>query len=377
MKLTWTDAIGIFAFLQLVLLAIVTFNHKKGKRLSNRILSAFMASNALLIGQFLLRRFGWISSTKLPLLTSIGSSAYLLLMPLLFLYIRSLCYKDFRLKRRHLLHALPFLGLTLLSLTHTCLAGYLVSRDSWTAISTSLSALDRLAHPIILHLQVFSYLTASVVLLMAYRKQLKDLYSSIERINLSWINILLLSFAAMWLMDFTQWIGRLAEMTWQHHNPLLFLSLFINLLFTLAVVYKGIAQSDSFSGIKSPSRYAKSRLTISDCESITRKVVAYIEAEKLYLVRSLTVEELARKVRVPTKHLSQSIHTSLNLTFYDLINRYRIEEAKKRMQQEANRRQTLLALLYEIGFNSKSVFNEAFKKHAGMTPKEYRKMHSR
>jgi len=56
------------------------------------------------------------------------------------------------------------------------------------------------------------------------------------------------------------------------------------------------------------------------------------------------------------------------------VNSYRIEEAKKFFSDPVNRKKTVLEILYEVGFNSKSVFNNAFKKHTGITPTQFRKI---
>ena len=63
MTFEWIDLIELFTFVQLLFLTVVAFNYKEGKRLSNRILSGFMASNALLIGNLIMSHFGWISPT--------------------------------------------------------------------------------------------------------------------------------------------------------------------------------------------------------------------------------------------------------------------------------------------------------------------------
>ena len=60
-------------------------------------------------------------------------------------------------------------------------------------------------------------------------------------------------------------------------------------------------------------------------------------------------------------------------SFPDFINQYRIEEAKKRLLDPAKKHYTVLAIAEEVGFNSKSSFNNVFKKHVKMTPSEFRK----
>jgi AraC-like DNA-binding protein len=153
-------------------------------------------------------------------------------------------------------------------------------------------------------------------------------------------------------------------------------SLFINLAFTLMVTYKGLAQSGSFSGIQGVPKYAGSRLTQADSEAIVQKLTSFMESEKPYLSLSASIEDLSDQLCLPARNLSQVIHTHFQQNFYDFINSYRIEEIKKRICEERYRNYTLVAIAYDAGFNSKSVFNAAFKKHTGMTPKEYKRKYA-
>ncbi len=72
MTLDWIDLIALFTLIQLLFLTIVILNYKKGKRLSNRLLAGFMASNALLIAQFLLSHLGWISPDRFSFVYDAG-----------------------------------------------------------------------------------------------------------------------------------------------------------------------------------------------------------------------------------------------------------------------------------------------------------------
>ena len=64
----------------------------------------------------------------------------------------------------------------------------------------------------------------------------------------------------------------------------------------------------------------------------------------------------------------------LNKNFFDLINGYRVEEAKEKLS-DFKEEQTILGIGFEVGFNSKSAFNRVFKKFTQMTPSEFRKKH--
>ena len=73
--------------------------------------------------------------------------------------------------------------------------------------------------------------------------------------------------------------------------------------------------------------------------------------------------------------LSQIINEELNKNFYDLVNYYRIEEAKK-LLVSVNGERTILDIAYDVGFNTKSSFNRAFKKQTRMTPSQFKQKFS-
>jgi AraC-like DNA-binding protein len=376
MTFEWIDLIEFFTFIQLLFLAVVAFNYKGGKRLSNRILSGFMASNALLIGHLFLSHFGWISPAKFKVLFCIGNSSYLLLMPFLYLYIRSLCYKDFHLSINHLLHAIPFVVISLFLLIIFLSTGE-GTEIGVKSLSQNIAKIEYWSHKFILHIQIASYLVASAITLSVYRERLKDVYSSIEKIDLSWCNLLLIGFAAMWIIDLLDWILNSLHVTPPLMRQIFFtVSLLINLIFTLAVAYRGLVRLEGFSGIYAPAKYAASLMKASECKAIIQRLTTCMEKEKLYLRASITVEDLSKRLKVPTKQLSQTIHTGLSKNFYDFVNAYRIDEAKRRICDKHYQNQTLLAVAYDVGFNSKSVFNTAFKKYTGITPKEYKSNYS-
>lgn len=67
------------------------------------------------------------------------------------------------------------------------------------------------------------------------------------------------------------------------------------------------------------------------------------------------------------------VNTYLGQNFYNFINKYRIEEVKKKLSEDNSKENNILTIALETGFNSKSTFNTVFKKIEGVTPSEYRK----
>lgn len=92
-----------------------------------------------------------------------------------------------------------------------------------------------------------------------------------------------------------------------------------------------------------------------------------------YLDSSLTIQDLAERVEMPVKELSALINLYMKKHFFDFINEYRIEKSKEILKDPSQKDLTILEILYEVGFNSKSSFSTSFKKHTGKTPTDFRK----
>jgi AraC-like DNA-binding protein len=120
-------------------------------------------------------------------------------------------------------------------------------------------------------------------------------------------------------------------------------------------------------------KYRTSALAPERTEAVYPMLLELMEREKPHLDPNLTLPALAKMLRIHPNHLSQIIHEKLDLSFNDFVNRHRIGEAQRRMADPASRDKTVLEILLETGFYSKSVFNSAFKKVTGMTPSEFKK----
>ncbi len=121
----------------------------------------------------------------------------------------------------------------------------------------------------------------------------------------------------------------------------------------------------------------KERKTRKPDQSITKdqveKVQAFVETGRPYLNPSLTLRSLAEQVEIHPNQLSWILNESIGQNFNEFINKKRIEHFKQLALDPDNTHISLIGLAYESGFNSKTVFNTAFKKEVGMTPKEFQK----
>lgn len=119
-------------------------------------------------------------------------------------------------------------------------------------------------------------------------------------------------------------------------------------------------------------KYRTSPLDEDKKNTYHQRLLALMEQEKAYRDSELRLEDVAAKLEVSPYYLSQILSEKQGQNFYEFINVYRVKEAQELIESPRNDHKTLLALGLEAGFNSKTSFNRAFKKYAGMTPSEYK-----
>jgi len=93
--------------------------------------------------------------------------------------------------------------------------------------------------------------------------------------------------------------------------------------------------------------------------------------EKLYCDEDLTLKRLADLLGIQQQELSAYLNHQLQMNFNSYLNRYRVDEAINIMKEEKDR--SLLSIAFAVGFNSKSVFYDAFTRQTGLSPARYRK----
>jgi len=120
-------------------------------------------------------------------------------------------------------------------------------------------------------------------------------------------------------------------------------------------------------------KYQKSNLQLARKEELAQKIIALVEGEACYLQADLTLPKLAKKVHLSTHCLSQIINEQIGCNFIDFINSYRVQAAMNKLRDTRYQHYTIVAVGYEVGFNSKSAFYKAFKKQTSMTPGHFRR----
>ncbi|MBO0322264.1 AraC family transcriptional regulator [Muricauda sp. CAU 1633] len=343
------NIVPILIVFQSTLFAIYLFTYKGPKKVSNRILAFFLAVLAL---QFL-ALLNLMGQTRLEEVFAIRCIFGFLYGPLLYLYSNSLIYDYFKLKKKDVVHFIP----ALVILVAPMLGHYLCDR----------------AVPL-MYVILIGYILFAIGEIISYRRIMLHTHSSIDRVDLSWVIWTMTIFCSALLMDIVSQylinINRVLDIPLVH----IFVLFLVNWMF-----YKGLKQPQIFSGISRidemivRQRLEKDEKDMEGIDLEMERIEKFMESDQPFIDSDLSLNGLAHKLQMPARKLSNVINHGFQNNFMGFINDYRIELAKERFENQSDPKETILEVMFDVGFNSKSSFNTIFKEKTGLTPSEYKK----
>ncbi|REG88525.1 AraC-like DNA-binding protein [Algoriphagus antarcticus] len=228
---------------------------------------------------------------------------------------------------------------------------------------------------LLISIQFLVYLFASFKVWLQHSVMIQNYYASLEKIRINWLRNILIGMCFIYLISLSSFVFTGAE--------ILKLAPLLGAVLIYVTAYLGMKHSRLFATaeVMEPSpahfqqkndNYRNSTLGEDRKQEILFKMKDCMQHEKLFTDNKLTLPKLAARMEVSTHHLSQVLNENLGQTFFDYVNEFRVKEVQKLMIDPAYAHYSLLGMAMEAGFNSKSAFNTAFKKHTQQTPLEYR-----
>ena len=362
--------VGLVVFLFLFFCFFLFF-YQKGNRLSKNLLGVFFLSQGLSVSDVFLMISG--SYAKFPQFAFILNSLPLVYGPLLLLLTKSVMEKDYQLRKKDLLHFLPYviIFLIFIFLFHAHNLDY--KREFLRRASSDPGAASVVVSFLIFAI-IGGYILWCYQRIQLYRQQIKEEVSNVDKINLGWLQMTLFGFAAIMLLTLLIQLFQDVSPENEGLNILLFILLVGMLLFIMSAIVRGLKSdvifTTSFETInkKNPSEKGFAHV---DEEKLNR-LKNYMNTEQPFLDPSLSLKELANKLGLPSRELSIMINQGTGQPFFDFVNSYRIQFAQNKIHNTVDVKYTILEAMYASGFNSKSSFNTAFKKHCGLTPTQWK-----
>jgi len=220
---------------------------------------------------------------------------------------------------------------------------------------------------------VFSmiYFYFSFRLFLNSRKNIKKHYSNIDEIDFLWIRNFIFCFFIVITFDILLVI--LSVIFNIDASLLGFVTVIILIISMIYLGFNGLTQSTIFLPVfLSNERKIKKNIPQNELTVLRESLESILNTKKPYLTPELTLSALAEIVNVSERKLSATINDEMNTTFYDLINKYRVNEAKIRLTSNEFDKYSIVGISETCGFNSKSSFYRIFKKETGLSPTQFR-----
>ncbi|KZW98989.1 hypothetical protein JL49_20030 [Pseudoalteromonas luteoviolacea] len=329
----------------------------------------------------------------------------LLIAPCLWLYTKGLTSQvPWQLELRDSRHLVPaafggFIALVALCLPTQYLHAVLVTEEL-SVVEKAPNLIRNIIYGLLISaflsvlgwvLQSTWYAYKIVVRLRIYRTQLQDVFASTEQKELRWLNWLLIIVGGAWV--FTA-VNLVLDNLFSpiHYDAQLYALMVFVVIYSLALW--GLRQKPGFAELygsapcadtnafefvsvneatdNKEQKYQRSALSTNQAANIAKKIAQAMKEDQLYLDAALSLPKLAAHIHTSPNYISQTLNETLGVRFFDFVNKYRVIAAQEYLQTTDK---TILDVAMAVGFNSKSAFYTAFKKHTDLTPSQYKKRH--
>ena len=369
----------------------------KNDRPSDKWLAVFIFLCILYIAPWMLGFAGWYDGFSClrcrNFLFYMPLQHTLLMGPVIYFYLQTLCQPAFRFRKKDGLHFIPgalyLVWCVVVFVTDRVVLGkyFLMDGfsdpdfDSWYVGAGLVSLLV--------------YLVLSIRYYRRYRQFIVQQASFADAIMFRWVRNFLIAFFTYFLLSFIFQLIPLFGVDVDYVDSWWYYFLFALLFYYIAIhgyshsieartffvlellthkkqyLISGPAttQEEHFEDI--PFEEVLPQRDLGDLEAWKARVLNEVVTNKAYANPELTLTDLARKLDTNSSYLSKVINTGFGQNFNDFINYYRVEEVKQQLQSDRAGQVTIMSIAYDAGFNSKATFNRAFKKFTGQNPKDF------
>jgi AraC-like DNA-binding protein len=217
--------------------------------------------------------------------------------------------------------------------------------------------------------QNLGYIAASLNYIKKNNVPFKSIIRDFEDFSImNWLQLVVLGYIVTWIVQLNALSVYviLRQPGWCAYTSSIFT--LIVLLFTLLIMFLVLMKPEIYYAIK----YRNNNLNELSKDEYLRKVNDYLKLEKTYLDPDISLEKVARDISINPRLISQVINELCKKNFKCFVNDFRIRECVRLFSEDTRNEKTIQEVYYMAGFNSRSVFNELFKVHTGLTPKEFR-----
>ncbi len=348
--------------------AVLFFIFKKEKR--NSLPAIFVSVLILLIIIQIVWYVFFLEGilSDFPHLRRISDPLWFLFGPVLFFYNKSIINQNHKFILRDTLHFSPFIIHVIVNLPY-----YLLSAQEKIGITSSrVFTVEFFVFLIIFYIQILFYLYRINLQLKNYIKEAKQQSANTEITSMEYLYSVLTAFAIYFMIDFSvAAIMFIQDTMW-------FIYGYISFLFLTTIIYiigyNFFTNPENVIGvIREFKAYKKTNLGVIDIDNKLLQLNFLMVDKKLFLKTDLKLSDLALEIELSNHQLSELLNNKMNSSFYDFVNKYRVEEAKKKLLDPDFEKYTISSIALETGFNSSASFYRIFKKFENQSPNNWLK----
>lgn len=300
--------------------------------------------------------------------------------PLLYLYVKFMTNPSGKFNWLAILHFIPFIAFFTISVIFRSEP---LVRDLRSFFKPDRLISLRIVYSVCFFLSITIYSIMAFIEIKRHQNNLKNLVSFTSQIiTLNWLKILSISFYvsyfALFILGGLNLIGNFIPF-----DPYFVIFGFIT-VFSVAYSFYGIKQPVIFGEVvrengeekKDVEKYQRSGLKDNQAEEYLNELIHFMNSEKPYLDRDLTIHDLSGMTGISRHHITQVLNENYRRNFFTFINEYRVQEVISRFKDPKFNHYTILAIALDAGFNSKTTFNTIFKSQTGKTPSAYREKYT-
>lgn len=347
----------------------VLLNVLPSKRIQpRRLLSMFFVLIAVVLTTTLIVWNGEMQSTAInqsPLVISILAFSLLLQGPALYFYLRSLSEDVVLIRWGNVIH----LGPAVVGAAVLLVFG--INSIEWQPV-TPLEGVEKHAVAFVWALVKISpvvYIIASVVAEYRLREHLRHFYSAISESELKLADVVLAGFCLHWCWSLLAYLLE-GYVSASVSDTLGIIDNYLTVMLVNGLFIFGLINTRQLLNIQVVP--VAKPVQPSKMDSKVEIIEKAIHKDKLYLEANLNLERFAEQIGLKPRDISAILKMHYQSNFFEFINRYRVEEAKRLLITPEFKDETILEIIYKSGFNSPSAFHRFFKRMVGITPTEFR-----
>lgn len=341
---------------QFFLLALFMLFGSKGRVRNNRVFGIFLLAKSFALLSYQVP--GYIKAN--PIFQVFFRSLFFFYLPFIWLYAHSFLVQNFKFRvQSYWQHFVPVAVYT----------GYLLVKYvlfKFHVVPVILTREERITTSSIYYLLSFYYI------LRAIREFKGSGRNRGNEVLNHWLRKLLYGFLLVWIMYFVKFLAFRLGLTYDIFRVINIIALLLMAAVVNLITYYGFKEPKVFQLTNDQKIDSGYRLTEEEQSAYANKIRGHVVRHKTYLNPEINIDLMAKEIGIHSRIISKVLNAVFKQNFFDFVNSYRIDEAKLLLSDPKNE-QTILEILYQVGFNNKSVFNATFKKKNGITPTQFRR----